>query len=99
MIYDENSKTEQKRGSNNIVKDWQQFANDGMLWLVNMILHIFGWAIIYQYDNESQKLVTVFPARVDCRGFDCQINKTGYEKISKYMRKNAKKLYEEAKSE
>ena len=45
MIYDENSKTEQERGSNNIVKDWQQFANDGMLWLVNMILHIFGSTI------------------------------------------------------
>ena len=77
MIYDENSKTEQERGSNNIVKDWQQFANDGMLWLVNMILHIFGWAIIYQYDNESKHLYNEIKDKE-------YLSRKDYQKIAQY---------------
>ena len=76
-------------------KSWTEFKATGLLWWINMILHTFGWAIVWSINDK--KMVEVFPARVKYRGFPEYITEEGYEKISKYMKENADALYEESK--
>ena len=50
-----------------IKKSWEEFRSTGLLWWINMILHTFGWAICYEFDDG--KIVEAYPARVKYRGF------------------------------
>ena len=75
-------------------KSWQEFKDTGMLWFINMILHTFGWAIVYEMNND--KITRVYPARVQFRGFSEHCNAEGYIKIAKYMKDNAEDLLNEA---
>ena len=73
---------------------WSEFRESGLLWFINTILHVFGWAIVLDMENDEIK--SVYPARVRYRGFSPEINDKGYERINKFLLENAKKLYEEA---
>lgn len=75
-------------------KSWEEFRDNGMLWFINSILHLFGYAIVYEFENGEIK--NVFPARVKFRGFSEENNTKGYQKISKYLQENINKLVEEA---
>lgn len=77
-------------------KTWKEFRESGFLWWVNMILHTFGWAIVYESD-ENQEIISVYPARVKFRGFEEKINTEGYLKVSEYMKENVDELLKEAK--
>lgn len=74
-------------------KSWEEFRDNGMLWFINSILHLFGYAIVYEFENGEIK--NVFPARVKFRGFSEENNTKGYQKISKYLQENINKLVEE----
>lgn len=78
-------------------KTWEEFRESGMLWWINMILHTFGWAIVFEYDKK-QKIERVYPARVKFRGFDEKTNTEGYIKVSSYIKENANELLEESKN-
>ncbi len=77
-----------------IRKEWEEFRKSGLLWFINMMLHVFGWAIVYEYENE--KITSVYPARTKYRGFDEKSNTDGYKKVTQYMFENCQKLKEEA---
>jgi len=77
-------------------KDWSEFQRTGLVLMVNQILHIFGWALVFEIENDEIK--NVYPARVRFRGFDNQDTSEAYQKISKYMLENVKELNEEAQS-
>lgn len=74
---------------------WQEFKDSGMFWWINMILHTFGLAIVY--DMEDGEIKDVYPARVKYRGFGERNNSIGYLKVSKYIKENADELVKEAK--
>lgn len=74
---------------------WKEFKDSGMLWWINMILHTFGLAIVF--DMEDGEIKEVYPARVKYRGFGEKNNIEGYIKVSEYMNKNAGILLEESK--
>ncbi len=76
-------------------KEWSEFQKNGLLLFINQILHIFGWAICFEYDDES-KIIDVYPARVKFRGFDNKNVSECYKNLSKYMLDNSEALYEEA---
>lgn len=76
-------------------KSWDEFRDSGFLWWINMILHTFGWAIVYEFDKEKN-VSEVYPARVKYRGFPEEINTIGYTNVSRYMNENANVLLEEA---
>lgn len=59
-----------------------------------MLLHTFGWALVYEM--EKDKVKRVYPARVEYRGFSEKDNTKGYMMISEYMRDNAESLADEA---
>lgn len=78
------------KDSNIEEKSWEEFKNCGLLWFINTILHLFGWAIVFEYENKD--VVRVFPARVKFRGFSEDINTEQYKKLTKYMYNNSKDL-------
>lgn len=79
-------------------KSWEDFSNNGFLWFVNSMLHIFGWAIVYER-NENREIIQVYPARVRFRGFSENTNTMGYQKISRYLVDNSEDLLRESMTE
>lgn len=75
-------------------RNWEEFRNTGLLWFVNFILHLFGWAIVYEIEGGMIK--EVYPARVKYRGFDEKTISEGYLKISQYLENNISELRIEA---
>lgn len=78
-------------------KTWEEFRKTGLLWFVNAIIHVFGWAIVVEV--EDGKIIDSYPARVKFRGFDEASNTIGYKNVSEYMKENASELLEEAKED
>lgn len=82
-------------------RTWEEFQQCGLLWWINMILHTFGWAIVFNYSNydketQTETIKEVFPARVRFRGFCEYDNTEGYQKMSKYMKENAEQMEKES---
>jgi len=76
-------------------KTWKEFRESGLLWFCNRMLHAFGWAIVFVFDDDDN-IIDVYPARVKFRGFseDCEVK--GFKDISKYMKENAEILQKES---
>ena len=73
---------------------WKDFRKTGLLWFINSILHLFGYAITYNCDSEGN-IISVTPERVFYRGFTEETNTEGYEKVTKYLGKEIKVLLED----
>lgn len=78
-------------------KSWEEFRFTGLLLFINQILHVFGWAIIFQID-EHDDLTEVYPARVKFRGFEGEAVTNAYRKMTDYLSDNIHELKEEAAS-
>lgn len=76
-------------------KKWSDFRDTGLVLVSNQILHIFGWAIVFEVNSEDE-VVDVYPARVKFRGFENKIVQQAYKKVSKFMVDNAEELNKEA---
>lgn len=76
-------------------KAWEEFRESGLLWFINTILHMFGWAICVEI--EDGKITDAYPARVKFRGFNEEHNTEGYIKVSEFLSANAKVLEAESK--
>lgn len=76
-------------------KTWKEFRDSGLLWWINTMLHTFGWAIVF--DFEDGEIKSVYPARVKFRGFGENQVEEGYIKVSEYLKNNANELLEESK--
>lgn len=68
--------------------EWEEFRKSGLLWFVNRILHFFGVAICFEYDDESHALKDVFPARCKFRGFSAECETEGFKELYKFMKIN-----------
>ncbi len=80
-----------------IYKNWEEFQSSGLLWFVNSILHVFGWAIVLQHTpNAYGYQVTAYPARVSFRGFDDKATTAGHKKVASYLAENAEDLKKES---
>lgn len=75
-------------------KSWQEFRETGLLWWTNTTLHMFGWAIVFDFDNDNN-LKEVYPARVTFRGFGEEQATEGYQKVSQYLKDNVDVLTQE----
>lgn len=73
-------------------KTWNEFKDNGFLWMVNSILHLFGWCIVFIYDSETNEVLDVYPARCKFRGFSEDKNTENYEKLTKYLNENSNEL-------
>ena len=77
-------------------KEWSDFRSTGLVLIVNQILHIFGWALVFEIENDEVK--NVYPARVKFRGFDEKSVEDDYKKVSQFMVDNSAELNNEALS-
>jgi len=77
-------------------KSWMEFRAHGLLFITNQFLHIFGYALVYDFDDNGM-LKEVYPARVKFRGFGDKQIEEGYQMISKFMVDNAVELEKESK--
>ena len=77
-------------------KTWKEFREVGLLFITNQFLHIFGYALVYDFDDNGE-LREVYPARVKFRGFGEEQIEVGYKRISKYMKDNADELEKESR--
>ena len=75
-------------------KTWEEFRESGLLWFVNTILHLFGWAIVV-FKNDNGEIEKVSPARVNWRGFSEESNDKGYKNVTKFLSKNIEDLLKE----
>ena len=66
-----------------------------MLFTTNQFLYIFGYALVFKYDNNN-KINRVYPARVKFRGFSEECNTEGYAKVTNFLKGNIDELYGEA---
>lgn len=76
---------------------WQEFRKSGLLWFINSILHVFGWAITVSFSDD--KIVEAYPDRVAFRGFSEESNSNGYKKITKFLSENIDELMKEVEEE
>jgi hypothetical protein len=75
-------------------KEWSEFRSTGLVLIINQILNIFGWALVFEIENDEIK--NVYPARVKFRGFDNKSTDEAYKKLSQFMVDNATELNDEA---
>jgi hypothetical protein len=76
-------------------KTWADFRNTGLVLFINNILHVFGWAIVFEIDDDSGSVVDCYPARVKFRGFDEKSSGESFEKIATFLKENADQLHKE----
>lgn len=78
-------------------KPWREFRDTGLLWFVNSILHVFGWAIAVSPDPKNPDGDYIASInRTKYRGFSETANKKGYQKVSEYLKDNIDDLVKEA---
>lgn len=75
-------------------KTWAEFRQTGLLLIINQILHIFGWAIVFEFDKTE--VTRVYPARVKFRGFEGHAVSDAYENVTSYLAQNINDLSVEA---
>ena len=62
----------------------EEFRDAGLLLLTNQFLHIFGWALTVNID-ENGKITKFYPAHCKFRGFDNKNTSEAYEKITLHL--------------
>lgn len=75
-------------------KSWEEFKAAGLLWWVNRGLHLFGWAIVVE-ENDDGSIGEVYPARVAWRGFQIVDEVEGFQKLTHHIEENAAELRKE----
>lgn len=77
-------------------KEWSEFRKTGLLVFVNSFLHIFGWCIVLEIDEDQ--IIDVYPARTGFRGFDTDTTSKSYISLSNYIKDNIDDIVKEAES-
>ena len=75
-------------------RTWKEFQAAGLFWWTNRMLHLFGWAIVFEVEKNG-KIKNVYPARVKFRGFEEDVESECFVKLTKYLKKIMPKLIEE----
>lgn len=76
-------------------KSWEEFLGTGLFVFINSFLHIFGWALVAEVEDDLVTVVRVYPARVKFRGFSHPAAEEGYKKLTAYMKAAAPELLDE----
>jgi ribulose bisphosphate carboxylase small subunit len=79
-------------------KSWEEFQNTGLLLFINQLLHIFGWAICLEYEDDGT-FISCYPARVNFRGFEQEQTDKAYAKVTNWMQDHALELAHEINNE
>jgi len=72
-------------------RSWKEFQDAGMVWWINRIIHLMGWAIVLEFDEDG-KYVSAYPVRCKFRGFAEESETKGFKKLTKFLSKNVSDL-------
>lgn len=72
-------------------KTWLDFRKTGLLMFINSFLHIFGWCIIIEMEDDGT-VSRVYPARTKWRGFSSDAMDRAYRSVTKEMKENIDQL-------
>jgi len=72
---------------------WQEFREAGLLWWVNRSLHLFGWALAVEQDQNG-RLVNAYPVRCKFRGFGEDSETRGFRRLTQYLVSHTSDLLE-----
>lgn len=78
-------------------RSWKDFRQTGLFQFINSILHVFGWVICLEVDNETKEVTNCYPARTKFRGFSESDNEKMYERIADYLANTSVNFPEEIK--
>lgn len=76
-------------------RTWDAFRKVGLLWWVNRMLHLFGWAIVVD-TNEDGKATHAYPARVRFRGFSDESETAGFKALASHLSEEGIRLVAQA---
>jgi len=68
-----------------------EFREAGLLLLTNQFLHIFGWALVVEVDDDGN-VTKFYPAHCKFRGFDSDSTSRAYKKITKHLEQRLPEL-------
>jgi hypothetical protein len=74
---------------------WKEFQQTGLLLIINQFLHIFGYAISFDYDHDTNSIIGVKPIKVDFRGFGEESVTRAYSKVKQYLKSNIDEITKE----
>jgi hypothetical protein len=77
-------------------KTWEEFRDSKLLWWINRSLHIFGWAIVVQVEEDGT-ISDAYPARVKFRGFDEKNETEGFIGLTQHLKETVDELVKETK--
>ncbi len=77
---------------------WDDFRAAQLLWYVNRLIHLFGWAIVTEVDAMG-KVTRVFPARTGIRGFSEEIETKGFIGLTKHLAAESETLLKDVSEE
>jgi hypothetical protein len=76
-------------------RTWEELRDSGLLWALNNFLHMFGWAIVIEEDDDGD-VVVAYPARVKYLAFDYKTQVAAQRKLRRYMTEQGYSLFKEA---
>lgn len=65
-------------------RKWEEFRDSKLLWWINRSLHLFGWAIVLDEEDDGT-ISAAYPAKVKYRGFSESTEDEGFEILSNYL--------------
>ena len=74
-----------------------EFREAGLLLLTNQFLHIFGWALVVEVDD-NENVTKFYPAHCKFRGFDNDDTSKAYKRITKHLAKRMPELLKDIKA-
>ena len=72
-------------------KTWLDLRKTGLLMFINSFLHIFGWCIIVELDDDDN-FKRAYPARTKWRGFSSEAMDRAYRNLTQEMKDNVDQL-------
>ena len=80
-------------------RSWQEFREAGLLWWVNRALHLFGWAIVVELNDDGETVRDIYPAHCKFRGFDAKSDGQGFVRLTKHIIANADRIAKEVEED
>lgn len=62
-------------------REWKEFQNAGLFWWINRSLHLFGWCLVFE-EEEDGTITSVYPATTSYRGFSPEVEAEGFAKLT-----------------
>lgn len=75
-------------------RPWEELRSSGLLWWINRTLHLFGWVIVLECEEDGS-VAYAYPARTIFRGFSPDVEDSGFRSLTEYLSREAGALLDD----